>query len=336
MKNNISRILIETIVRKTLRDIKDSPERSSRNLIDMALHFSAGHYQHQFFEILQEMLSDEHSAYYALIRDTVSVADSNRILAFGMNLGYNSCTRGAETIRTIEQEQHFNIPWSLALEIDGQTYAAARPAYHSILEQGKALGIYAWLLYSFRQPLAILPLAAEHPDCAFLFICPAESITDSLLDEADAIHNLMFAVPYGSDAPRACALLRERGFLYSLYFPYKEENAAGITSGDFLGEAETLHPVFTLFLAEESCPYELQAQVYAYLKDARQKQLYRTCPFDLRFDNQFVDRIISDNACTAAFDRHGHLHLPQSTRTEASCNLFQNTLTDIFRSALTK
>ena len=62
MGNDISRILIETVVRKTLRDMKDSPERSTRNLVDMALHFSSGHFQREFFEMAQEMLQNEHSA----------------------------------------------------------------------------------------------------------------------------------------------------------------------------------------------------------------------------------------------------------------------------------
>ena len=45
MGNDISRILIETVIRKALRDVKDSPERSTRNLVDMALHFSSGPFQ---------------------------------------------------------------------------------------------------------------------------------------------------------------------------------------------------------------------------------------------------------------------------------------------------
>ena len=42
MARDISRVLIETVVRKMLREAKDSPERSIRNLVDMALYFSDG------------------------------------------------------------------------------------------------------------------------------------------------------------------------------------------------------------------------------------------------------------------------------------------------------
>lgn len=70
MAGDLSRILIENIVRKTLKDMKDSPERSTRNLVDMALHFSTeeGTFQKRFFEIAQGMLRKEDSGYFKLIQ----------------------------------------------------------------------------------------------------------------------------------------------------------------------------------------------------------------------------------------------------------------------------
>lgn len=86
MGENVSRILIETIVKKTLSDIKESPERSIRNLVDMALNFSEGRFQQHFFTAAQTMLQNENSSYYDLIRDIVFHVDSQRILTFGMNV----------------------------------------------------------------------------------------------------------------------------------------------------------------------------------------------------------------------------------------------------------
>lgn len=53
MARDISRVLIETVVRKMLREAKDSPERSIRNLVDMALYFSDGRIQRNFFTVAQ-------------------------------------------------------------------------------------------------------------------------------------------------------------------------------------------------------------------------------------------------------------------------------------------
>lgn len=54
MEKSTSRIIIETIVKKALRDIKDSPERSIRNLVDMALHFSDGRFQRNFLKLRKQ------------------------------------------------------------------------------------------------------------------------------------------------------------------------------------------------------------------------------------------------------------------------------------------
>ena len=92
MAASTNRILIETFVRKALRDIQSAPERSIRNLVDMGLTFSKGRFQTRLFQSVQHMLTDEHSAYYPLVRNIVTNVEHERLLNFGMNVGYNSCT----------------------------------------------------------------------------------------------------------------------------------------------------------------------------------------------------------------------------------------------------
>ena len=110
MARDISRALIETVVRKMLREAKDAPERSIRNLVDMALYFSDGRYQRNFFTVAQEMLRNEQSAYYPLLRDLLAHVDEERLLDFGMALGYQGFVRGAKTIRAAEAEFACHVP----------------------------------------------------------------------------------------------------------------------------------------------------------------------------------------------------------------------------------
>lgn len=51
MTKNMSRLLVETVVRNALKSIRNDPERGVRNLIDMALQFSEGRFQKNFFTI---------------------------------------------------------------------------------------------------------------------------------------------------------------------------------------------------------------------------------------------------------------------------------------------
>ena len=48
MTAKTSRIIIKTFVRTALKDADESPERCTRNLVDMALHFSKGRFQQEF------------------------------------------------------------------------------------------------------------------------------------------------------------------------------------------------------------------------------------------------------------------------------------------------
>lgn len=108
MENNISRILIETTVRQTLKGLNEDPKRSIRNLVDMALYFSEGRFQRHFFQTARTILEHEESAYYTLIDDAVNHIETEHLVKFGMNLGYNSCTWGAHRIRMNEKRLGFN------------------------------------------------------------------------------------------------------------------------------------------------------------------------------------------------------------------------------------
>ena len=63
------------------------------------------------------MLQNENSAYYQLVREVVSHADTDRLYTFGMNLGYNGCTVGAQRIRENEENLGCNIPWTGPIQV---------------------------------------------------------------------------------------------------------------------------------------------------------------------------------------------------------------------------
>lgn len=334
--NSVTQVLIRTIVKKALKDIKEYPERNTRNLVDMALHFSEGRFQTRFFEAAQTLLHNEQSSYYKLIQDFVLHADTERILNFGMNIGYRSCTLGADIIRQTEQERHFNIPWALTLITDLAQDSDASTLYQPIIDQGKALGIYTWVFFSENHTRKLLPLIQDNPDCAFILFCPAHEITKELTEDAASLSNLMFSVQYGEQTEAACDLLRANQFLYSVHFLYGEENFEWITDGDFLSHVQTLHPAFTIFISSSSCPKHLQQKIYDYICLTRNAQKYETIPFDLLYDNLAIDEIISDDSCSAGFDSNGNLFHIWGQTTNPECNIFQNTLSDIFKQSFPK
>ena len=335
-RNSLPQIFIESLLRRALKDIKKSPQRSTRNLVDMALNFANGRFQKNFFESAQKMLCDERSAYYDLVQDIAQNIDENRIITFGINVGYTSCTLGAKTIREIEQTQGFDIPWALTLFTDIQKNPCTISANQSVITQGKELGIYTWLIFENHRLLELLPLIKNNPDCAFVLFCHAEELTDNLLQEAKSLYNLMFVVEFEHAAKAICLKLREQGFLYSVYVPYGEEDAGMITSGGMLYCTEALHPVFTFFIPDFSCPKNIQQVIYNYIKNTRIKQKCHTIPLDLIYDNLCIDSIISNDACTAFFDSNGYLFDISKGILNPDYCLFKDRLSDILKASFPK
>lgn len=336
MSNTISRVLIETVVKKALRDIKDSPERSMRNLVDMALQFSNGQFQKEFFETTQTMLQNENSAYYRLVRDAAHSVSEGRMLTFGVNLGYSSCTHGAKIIRETEAKERFNIPWSLSLGIDEASWSEHACRYQEVISEGERLGIYSWLLFADGCLIDLLSLAAKHPEHAFAFFCEPEHITQKVIEEAVHINNIMFVVRYSDTAAEACQLLRENRQLYSVYMQYKEAETESILSGELFCCTEPLHPAFTMLLADSSCGMLTQTMVYGYVAKSRKEQKHQTIPWDVIHDSRFVDGIISDDACAVGFDRTGTLRTVEGQFSRKEHNLFTQPLAEILKAAFPK
>lgn len=336
MKKTMPRILIESVVRRALKDAGDSPERSTRNLVDMALQFAQGKFQYRFFETAHLMLKKEESAFHKMIPDAVASIDQERLIGFGMNLGYNGCIAGAKTIRSIEKKEHFNIPWMITLVINGDDYLNRAEDYCAVLEQGRPLGIFTWQLYTCGQAQKIVPLIEKYPDYAFILYCAPGEITDALLDELESLNNLMIAVAYTQGADEACQLLRQRRFLYSVYVSYGECDLPRIVSGEILGDTEILHPVFTGFLADTGCPKAVQEQVYQYVNQTRTQQCYKTVPWDVIADSRFVDGVISEDSCQACFDGQGNFCTFREGLEQGEYNVFQQPLREILKLAFPK
>lgn len=330
MKRSLNHTLIETTIRNAIKQIKDDPERNIRNLVDMALTFSNGRFQKHFLKSAQKMLQDPTSCYYKLVPDLINNVDTERIVSFGMNVGYNSCTIGAGKIREIESMSSFNIPWSLSLELSGNDYPQKSHSIHSLISQGRDLGVYNWLIFSLDNPIFILELAQNFPECAFSIFCPPEEITPALLDEASNIYNIMFVVEYGDDLETACTLLRSRKFLYSISYPYKEQDIKKIISDEILIDTENLHAAFTILYSHEYSFTE-HSSVYQHILKIRAAQAYETVPFDIIHDNHWIDSIISVQPCLIFFTQNGDCYSLTDQILYENCNFFSNTLFEILK-----
>lgn len=335
----MTKSLIEALARKTLRDMKDAPERSMRNFIDLGVLFMDGSFRDEFLKTVQELLQDEKSAYYQLAGDVVHHVEDEYLLTFGMNIGYEGCTLGASTIRKIEDAEGFDIPWSLYLEIDDETYGQRKRVYERSVRQGKRLGIHTYLLLSDRRHEKLLPMISENKDCNFVLFCDPETVTESMLDEMAHAYNLMLVIRYSgtSDAAsRVCARLRRRRMLYSVYLQYTNDDAVQLTEEYPWCETQQLHPILTVLLPAESCSMATHRAVYHTVNSVRKAQKYATVPWDGYADNSYIDSVISKRSCVIGFDARGYLHTAERCKREPEFNLFEEKLKAILKRAFPK
>jgi len=316
--------------------MKEDPERSIRNLVDMALHFSEGKFQKNFFQVAQTMLENENSPYYALLRNISSSVDTECLVTFGMNLGYNSCTLGAKKIRENEQKLGCNIPWTVAFQTDSLQISEHLSEYHAAVSDGEKLGIYAWMLFAQSHPQALLPLIQKHSDSAFFLFCDPDDIATAFLDSILDVNNLMLVVRYEEAAEALYTQIHDSGLLFSAYYAYAQEDIESIKNGDLVYSIQQTHPIFTILLAQQGCPDSIQNAAYKAVVQAREDQSYQTIPLELYFDSRLIDKIISDDACFAWFDSCGKLYSQTMEKHTANCNLFDMGLLASFQSAYTK
>lgn len=114
------RAMMESVVDRSLRDIRRDPRRGIRRLADLGDVAASGPYQKKFLAMARRMLEQEDSPYYTMVCNAVRSADSERLKTFGINFGWNCLTVGTNKIRAREQTQTWSIPWSLTLHIGGE------------------------------------------------------------------------------------------------------------------------------------------------------------------------------------------------------------------------
>ena len=327
--NTISRTLIQTMVRQKLNSIKSDPERSLRNLVDMGLSFAANGAQRRFLQQAQHALQDESSAYYRIIYDMALHVDTEHLMGFGMNLGYNSLTAGARMIRRLEGECGYDIPWCLSLIIDRAGYAAHEASYAALIEQGKKLGIYTYLLLARELPAGLFTLLRGQRDCAFILFTTPDELTGDVIDSMAQLNNVMPAVRFGDGAEELCDAMRHREMLYSVFLSYDREASEKIAADGIVLDIEQLHAPLTFLVAKSAPEENTPSPFYRHLIDVRDDLRVQTIPVELWEDIRHIDGVISPRPShSMVFDPRGHLIRADGTVDER-LSFFEMPLTNI-------
>lgn len=297
----MNRSMAEAIVRRSLYGIQTDPKRTIRNLVDLGRETASGPLQQKFLGIAQQMLRQKDSPYYALVQDTVRRVDAERLMAFGMNLGWNSLTQGARTIRAEEARRGHNIPWALTLRMARWPGSLTGGDYLRLVLEGMELGIYSYFLLPRDQPSVTraLELAAASRDCAFCLLLPREADARLALGSRLVSNNLLVGLDTAAPAWQEQAnWLRAKRMHYLLYRHYA---AAGdveeILTGVWARQIMPWAGVAALLVAAPDAGDQAGAAVYDYAVESRLRQRYPTLMLDFYRDCLYADRCISGDGC---------------------------------------
>lgn len=283
------------MLQKIFRDGKRSPRRTVRNLVDLGLNVSKGRFQTRFLTYAQEMLQNQESAYYELAADVIAHTDERLLINFGMNLGYNGCTKGASLIRKTEKEQGVHIPWSLSMNMDSRMPEQEADACQKQICRGKEQGIYVYLMTLTQgNPAELLKVLNRNPDCAFLVFLGEQEISETFAKEIVECGNAMVSVPARPDSAQNCRLMRNNGLLYAVHAGYGEEDADRMLDDSWLKKQLFLHPQCAFICADGECRREIRQKVYDHVVDVRMRQKYPILLMEVREDLQMIDHIISE------------------------------------------
>ena len=301
-KQQMGRGVAENIVRRALLGMKQDPKRTIRNLVDLGLETSGGTMHKRFLWGAQQILKREDSPYYELVLNTIRQVDEERLLTFGLNLGWEGLTAGAARIRELEQERGHNIPWSLTFHMAEGAGHLTSGDYLRLVLEGMELGIYSYFLMPADDGSVetALNVTAASRNCAFILFLPAGYDVKRNLTALSMHPNVMLCLDCSEPEWEIQAgLLQEKRLLYGLHRRYTTEGEIqDIVSGQWM-ERVLPHAGLATFCIPQGDAFNHGAQhpVYRYAMDSRLEQRYPAIVFDFYTDNLYMDVLISGDSC---------------------------------------
>lgn len=297
--NRITRAIIDATVDRSLREIDEDPNRSIRKLTDMGRQFTKGRFLDQIYEMIQNLLRNDDSPYYAAIRNLLRNTSRTNLKEFGINVGYNSLTFGGKEIRNLEKIKPFRIPWCIVINMnvsDPRSIDAADLAH--IVRQGNELGIYTYLIRcggNMTGTAKLIETFAANPAFAFICLLPEGDLNESLLSGIKKAQNtlFMFGGRHDSTAKNIEKMNRQKS-LCGIYEIYSDQTADDWLKHDRLKELLPYHCSFVFLEPDATCSCKTVTKMGHFAKSQRIDPQYPFIIFELRSDATEVGRIITD------------------------------------------
>lgn len=339
-RREMTRTILDSTIQKYISDISSDPDRSIRKLIDLGMNFSIGRFQKKFFNIAQTMLENQKSGYYTLVKNIVEHIDHDTIKKFGINIGYNSCTYGANIIRENEAEFGFNIPWTVIFALPETGCGEYISKTDEYINQGREIGIYTYLIFTESNNALAMGSITEcekiikkYSDCAFFIFTSPDAADDLYLRILKKYHNAMTVMSTRStdNFISSAEKMKSEKMLYGAYLIYSDADTAKIISGEWINSISETECPFIFLISDMTVSDESKRQIAEYVRSVRTGHNSPFMIANIEDDLMAIDTIISDDSCSIWFDSEGNGHTLSH-----SCNMNDFTLMEILKNTMPK
>lgn len=303
--------MIGAAVARGIREMERDPKRSVRRLADLGRQFSSSRFQELVFTIMQQLLANEQSSYYEMMENLLKNTDHEAMKLFGVDLGYNVWTYGARVLRTLEEERGVALPWVMLLQYDPtRADGLTAAAIEKIVAEGSALGIYAYYIRQCGAPSdssALPAIFAKYPDCAFVWLPAAGTLTQEQIGLLQSSRNAMVCLPAEDrETLQTAAQLRAQKVLFGLCARYRADNWQEVCGAASFQTVTASQAAFFFLVAEDAS----RACAGQFCYDSRLKQEYPCFVMDYYADARSISRILADHDALLEIGPDGRLVQP--------------------------
>lgn len=293
-----------------------------------------------------QALADPENNMYQLIMKVLRDVDTEVLKATFENFFLNANIIGWPKQEECRKKYGCNIPWAILLDPTsacnlhctgcwaaeyGNKLNLSFDEIDSIIEQGKALGVYMYI-YTGGEPLVrkkdIIALCEKHNDCQFLSFTNATLIDEAFAEEMLRVKNFIPAISLegfesATDIRRgdgvyqkviqAMAVLKERHLPFGLSCCYTSRNLDSISSYEFVEQAVDWGALFMWYfhympVGNDAVPELLPSPGQREFMYHRIREIRGTKPIfamDFQNDGEYVGGCIAGGRCYLHINANG-------------------------------
>ncbi len=298
MKKDITRAIIDATIDRGLREINEDPRRSIRKFAELGRRFNKARFTKNLYDIFQDLLRNDESPYYIAIEHLLRFTEIKKLKDCGINIGYNSFTKGGKLIRKLDEEKGVRAPWDLIIRLDPTVKNSTTPSdLIPFIAKARQYGVYSYVIRlenSLDYFEDLIKLFLVYDDCAFLFVLPDAEIPHDQLNLISECSNAIYFLPAFDDSCGPNSHLLKKAKAWSgLYAMYDEGAPEHIISEDSVWDYIPQEISFLLLIANDGVSKLTIDKMSGFVKQMRLTPIAPLFLFDLYGDSMQIQSLIS-------------------------------------------